>query len=85
MSPHFHSFAKGRADKAPTESWWVGLDRDAFYAKVAADTERMRLSTFGAIEGLSYAPIDPGREERWRKARQERMDETRRGLTEGAA
>ena len=80
MSPHFHSFAKGRADKHPTDAYWARPEfqssREQFYAYINKkdNQERMRLSTYGAIEGLSYAPIDPGREARWRQARKEAID-----------
>ena len=51
-------------------SWWVGLDREAFAARCAQETERMATSRFGRLLLLSSAG-DVSTEDRWRKRRVE--------------
>jgi hypothetical protein len=42
-------FAHAHATAPPTSSWWVGISREEFSARLQAERERMIRSTFGRI------------------------------------
>lgn len=37
-------------------SWWIGLDREAFSARVKANELAMRRTEFGSLSTFDYAP-----------------------------
>lgn len=57
------SVSRQRADASyyPTESWWVGLDRDGFTKRARLEWMRMRMSRYGRLETLATGPEEPPR------------------------
>ncbi len=51
------------------ETWWLGLDRDTFYARVSQRRE-MLSARYGSTAVSLVGPLEPGFTERARRAKQ---------------
>lgn len=66
---HDHLFVRRRASEESSESWWVGLSREAFYQRLRAEQERITESRFGRAAMLMTATDTSSDDDRWRKVR----------------
>lgn len=48
--PNRHFVILNRHQHTPSDSWWIGADRETFSSKAAEESRRMRLSKFGQIQ-----------------------------------
>lgn len=63
----------------PTESWWIGLCREALQERCAGEQARMRNSRFGRVDGLMTSK-DYGRAAReWRKPQKRKTEDAGHG------
>lgn len=75
--------SRHQAPPVPTESWWIGVDRESWPAVVASRQPQLSSSPMGRKGSLilGVVTVDAEAETRWRRSRQALLtDENRRAV-----